>query len=143
MSQENLAAACAEAGAPEYTAMVIHRLEKGQRHVKVNDVHALASVLGVSPLVLLLPATGGATVMLTGSRSARADRVYEWTMGLRPAPTAGAVNDRSRANAWLRLRRHLPYATRASGTLRLEIGVDEEINQDVVEFLRDNQERED
>lgn len=143
MTQENLAAACAEAGAPSYTAMVIHRLENNQRQVKVNDAFALASVLGVSPLVLLMPATAGAKVMLTGSRSERADRVYEWMVGLRPAPTTGEVNDRARANAWLRLRKYLPYASRASGTLRLEFGVNEEINQDVVEFLRDNQERED
>lgn len=136
MTQEDLAAACAEAGAPAYTAMVIHRLENGSRHVKVNDVYALASVFGVSPLVLLMPSTGDTTLMLTTTRSAKAVDVYEWTVGRRPAPSAGEVNDTARASAWVRLRKYLPYASRTSGTLRLEINED-----NIAEILREEGKR--
>ena len=133
LSVEDLAVACEQAGAPYLSAPALYRLERGERQIHLNVVYSLACVLGVSPLVLQIPADADQSVRLTQTRTAPAVSVYEWTAGMRPAPTTGEVSDKTRAGAWFRLRMYLPFASRRSGTLRVEIDED-----NIAEFLRDN-----
>lgn len=141
MSQEALATACAEVGAHGHTAYVIHALEAGKRHVKINDVITLAYVLGVSPLVLMMPASADATILLTATQEAPAAGVWEWMVGLRPAPTPGDVNDAARSAAALRLNQYVPYASRISGTLRVDINNTNINESGIAEIIRDNDNR--
>lgn len=133
MSRKDLARRCAEAGAPVFTEMVITRLENGQRRVNLDDVYALAYVLGVSPLAMYTPASGDADVALTATVTAPAASVYEWTVGERPAPTSGDVNQTARQAARLRLYQSIPYASRTYGALDLTIHED-----NIKQILRDN-----
>jgi transcriptional regulator with XRE-family HTH domain len=109
MSLDDLAEACKEAGF-RFSRDALHRLEKGERRVHLNTVYALAHVFSVSPLVLLMRPDANAAVVVTDTVSAPTAEIYEWTLGQRPAPTRGEVNDTARASARIRLRKYLPYA---------------------------------
>ena len=134
MSQEDLAALCAKAGASEYTAMVIHRLERQQRRLNVNDMYALAAILNVSPLVLTMPDLADDEVTYLATRSAPAADVYQWTVGLLPAPTIDNPDGTSRVTAYLRHREYLPYTSQVSGG-RVRVEIDE---GNIAELFRNN-----
>lgn len=62
---KDLAAACGKAGAGHITAAVITNLETRRRpgrHVTLDEILALASVLGVPPLQLMTPLDGSETL---------------------------------------------------------------------------------
>jgi transcriptional regulator with XRE-family HTH domain len=60
LSTEKLAAAVVAIGRPMH-ATAITKVEKGQRRVDVDDLMALATVLGVTPAYLLVPPAECAT----------------------------------------------------------------------------------
>ncbi len=132
LTLDDLADLCTAAGFT-FSRDALHRLEKGERRINLNTVFALAYVFSVSPLVLMMRPVADAAVVITDSASVSAAETYEWTVGTRPAPTSGEPTDEARAAAWLRLRKYLPYASRTSGKLRVEIDED-----NIAEFLRDN-----
>jgi transcriptional regulator with XRE-family HTH domain len=64
----------------------ITRMEKAERQVTVDELVALAVVLGVSPASLLLPLEDSATasVEVTGGGTVSADTAWDWADGKRP-----------------------------------------------------------
>lgn len=64
----------------------ISRIESGTRRVDVDDLTALAVVLGVSPSALLLPLddSPASTIEVTGAGSVAADDAWDWADGFRP-----------------------------------------------------------
>ncbi|GEB97681.1 hypothetical protein CFL01nite_11760 [Corynebacterium flavescens] len=58
----------------------LRNIERGQRKVDVDELVALAQVLGVAPITLLMPYTEQSTdsVHLTGSRGVTSARLWEW-----------------------------------------------------------------
>lgn len=62
----------------------VSRIESGARRVDVDDLTALAAVLGVSPVLLLLPPTGRGTVEVTGAGSVDARVAWLWVLGEEP-----------------------------------------------------------
>jgi transcriptional regulator with XRE-family HTH domain len=81
----NLAGALERAGRP-ITPSGVAKLEKEQRQVTVDDLAALAVVLGVSPAALLLPLNDrpGARVEVTGAGEVDASDAWDWAEGRRP-----------------------------------------------------------
>lgn len=74
-----------ETGRP-ITPSAISKLERGDRRVDVDDLMALAVVLGVSPSALLLPMDDSphSTVEVTGAGSVAAEDAWDWMDGRRP-----------------------------------------------------------
>ncbi|MGW6915566.1 helix-turn-helix domain-containing protein [Kitasatospora sp. NPDC054939] len=68
------------------TPSAISKLERGDRRVDVDDLMALAAVLGVSPSSLLLPLTDDPTVPveITGGGTVPAMDAWRWAHGNRP-----------------------------------------------------------
>jgi transcriptional regulator with XRE-family HTH domain len=69
----------------------LRRIEAGERRVDVDDLFALAVVLGVSPLTLVLPQSGSADVAgrVTGVDSEVGDNVqWLWATGEEPLAVA-------------------------------------------------------
>ncbi|MDX3841046.1 helix-turn-helix domain-containing protein [Streptomyces europaeiscabiei] len=68
------------------TPSAIAKIERQQRQVTVDDLTALAIVLGVSPSALLLPLTDQPAdpVDVTGGGTATAVDVWQWANGRRP-----------------------------------------------------------
>lgn len=65
----------------------LSRVENGTRRVDVDDLMALAVVLGVSPSALLMPGAGDRNVDATGiSEPVPAQRLWNWALGLDPLP---------------------------------------------------------
>lgn len=65
----------------------IGQIVRGERHVTVDELTALAAVLGVSPVTLLMPFTDddfGGQVALTGTEPAHAGPLLEWLQGTLP-----------------------------------------------------------
>lgn len=69
----------------------ISRIESGLRRVDVDDLTALAVVLGVSPSALLLPLRddADATVPITGAGEVPADDAWSWASNERPLRLPG------------------------------------------------------
>jgi len=80
-----LAQLMAKAGRP-IPQSGISRIESGGRRVDVDDLTALAVVLGVSPAALLLPLTDSdqAEVEVTGGGTVRAVEAWDWASSRRP-----------------------------------------------------------
>lgn len=64
----------------------LRNIERGQRKVDVDELVALAQVLGVAPITLLMPYTEQSTdsVHLTGSRGVTSARLWEWLTAATP-----------------------------------------------------------
>jgi hypothetical protein len=62
----------------------LRRMEAGERRVDVDDLMALAFVLGVTPLALLLPHGNQRDAAEVGNKSVRHDEIWQWAMGDRP-----------------------------------------------------------
>lgn len=64
----------------------LRRIEAGDRRVDVDDLVALAVVLGVSPATLLMPPVEqpDATVTVTGAGEMQADRLWQWLTAYNP-----------------------------------------------------------
>lgn len=64
----------------------VSRIESGGRRVDVDDLTALAVVLGVSPAALLLPLNdrAGARISVTGAGEVDAADAWDWAEGQRP-----------------------------------------------------------
>lgn len=85
MSQEGLAARCAELGAPSVDRSVIANLEAGRRkRVTIEEVMALALALDATPLALLVPSEEEARVAITQTRDASARELASWLGAIDP-----------------------------------------------------------
>jgi hypothetical protein len=64
----------------------LRRIEAGTRRVDVDDLMALAVVLGVSPIALLTPPSSSAQTMVTGTATGkhRADMFRSWLRDVDP-----------------------------------------------------------
>ena len=62
----------------------LRRMEAGERRVDVDDLMALAMVLGVSPLTLLLPRGDQSDTNDFGGEAIRSDVLWQWAIGERP-----------------------------------------------------------
>ena len=86
LTKRDLAAKCLAAGHGNLTESVIGDLERGRpdatgqrrRRITVDELHALAQVLGCSP-VQLLPGTPGKP-----KTAADIDQVVEWLQSMKP-----------------------------------------------------------
>ncbi len=68
----------------EISASGIQKIEAGVRRVDVDDLVALAVVLGVNPNALLFPKSLDEPVAVTGADPADLVRVWEWADGITP-----------------------------------------------------------
>ncbi|MFF0076582.1 helix-turn-helix domain-containing protein [Streptomyces sp. NPDC005494] len=66
------------------TPAAVGKIERLQRQVTVDDLAALAVILGVSPSALLLPLTREGTAVVTGAGEVPASTAWEWADGERP-----------------------------------------------------------
>lgn len=85
LSTYQLSRALQEVGRP-ITPSAISKLERGERRVDVDDLMALAVVLGVSPSALLLPMddSPNSSVEVTGAGAVSAEDAWDWIDGRRP-----------------------------------------------------------
>lgn len=90
MTLRDVAARLVEVGRPlPHTS--VSDIENGSRRVDVDDLTALAIVLGVSPITLLMPSAddSDAEVTCTGIASAPAQMLWEWLRALGPFDSRG------------------------------------------------------
>lgn len=85
LSIYELSAMLRKAGRP-ITPAAVGKIERQQRQVTVDDLLALAVILGVSPSALLLPLDDNANkrVDVTGAGEVPADVAWDWMDGKRP-----------------------------------------------------------
>lgn len=85
MSIYELSGQLRKAGRP-ITPAAVGKIERSQRQVTVDDLIALAVILGVSPSALLMPFTEGpdAPVEVTGRGVVPAQAAWEWADGRAP-----------------------------------------------------------
>ncbi|MFP3967152.1 helix-turn-helix transcriptional regulator [Actinomadura fulvescens] len=84
LSTTQLANRLTEAGRP-ILANAITKIEAGSRRVDVDDLVALAVVLGVNPSALLFPPDDDDTSMgVTGAGRFRAEVIWDWADGRAP-----------------------------------------------------------
>ncbi|WP_405549760.1 helix-turn-helix domain-containing protein [Streptomyces microflavus] len=83
MTIYGLSGALQEVGRP-ITPSAVAKIERQQRQVSVDDLAALAVVLGVSPSALLLPLRAEGEVEVTGAGAVPAVDAWEWMDGARP-----------------------------------------------------------
>lgn len=62
----------------------LRRIEAGERRVDVDDLMALAVVLGVSPLTLLLPHGDASDTSDLGGKELQNVQLWRWAIGERP-----------------------------------------------------------
>lgn len=82
----------------------LRRIEAGERRVDVDDLVALAFVLGVSPLALMLPQGEQTDTSHVGGREVRNDALWQWSVG--HVPLDGSNTRQFQANSlppWLRV----------------------------------------
>ena len=92
-----------KAGRP-IPSLGLRRIEAGERRVDVDDLVALALVLGVSPLALLLPQGEQTDTSDVGGREVRNDALWQWSIG--HVPLDGSNPRQFQANSlppWLRV----------------------------------------
>lgn len=84
LSIYQLSAQLRAAGRP-ITPSAVGKIERQQRQVTVDDLTAIAAILGVSPSALLLPLTDdpGSKVEITGVGPIAADDAWDWVDGRR------------------------------------------------------------
>lgn len=75
------------------------KIETGHRRVDVDDLMALAIVLGVSPLRLMLPPVGHDGVRLTAEVSSSWELAWSWAAGEALPPTSAMLNERDAEDA--------------------------------------------
>lgn len=90
----------------------LNKAENGQRRLDIDDVVALAAVLGVNVNALLLPVEVDRErpVEVTGApEPVRAERAWRWLNGEAPLPGRGAREKEfhSAVNPWWILARHV------------------------------------
>jgi len=71
----------------EIPPLAVRRIEDGERHVTVDDLVALASVLGVSPVTLLMPASSEHSELVGTAGSSQpidAERYWDWLLADSP-----------------------------------------------------------
>jgi transcriptional regulator with XRE-family HTH domain len=85
LSTYQLSGALKAAGQPIAPSSITN-IEAGRRRVDVDDLMALAAVLGVSPAALLLPLDDdpARTVPVTGAGDVPADEAWAWASNERP-----------------------------------------------------------
>src|SRR5690242_15845908 len=103
MTVAELAARCAELGAPDLTAQALYKLEQRRpgklrpRPVTVDELLALAGALNVAPVHLLVPVDDGdQPYQVTATVTAERSRVRAWIRGhalLEKFPRAGASRE--------------------------------------------------
>lgn len=86
LSTTKLSAKLQEAGVPMQPS-AITRMEKGERRPTVDELMALAVVLGVNPSALLLPPTTEGEAELSGRGKVPASVAWKWVDGKRPLDT--------------------------------------------------------
>ncbi len=92
MSQQELSTRLTEVGRPMLPS-AISKLEGRERGVDVDDLVALAVVLGVNPSRLLLPdESGDGEVQLTPARTTTGWAAWQWADGQWPLPTTSELD---------------------------------------------------
>ncbi|MBT8162727.1 MULTISPECIES: helix-turn-helix domain-containing protein [Arthrobacter] len=77
----------------EISASGIQKIEAGVRRVDVDDLVALAVVLGVNPNALLFPKSLDEPVAVTGADPADLMKVWEWADGITPIDSGVRSDD--------------------------------------------------
>ncbi|MFM9595801.1 helix-turn-helix domain-containing protein [Streptomyces scabiei] len=131
MTIYSLSGALEKVGRP-ITPSAIAKIERQQRQVNVDDLAALAVVLGVSPSALLLPLDDSAetTIAVTGGGSVTADVAWDWMDGKRPLRIYGHDIGEARLEYEL-------YGRPAGRRGRLPLRGAKDV-ADVTEWLRDS-----
>lgn len=114
LTGDDLAAELTKLGV-DWKRSQVANLESGRRrYVTVDEVHALALILGVAPVHLVVPIEGGEYPVTPGTDdrpgvTADAGRVREWIRGRSPflAPPEGNELDSAR-DEWMRYLSHMP-----------------------------------
>jgi transcriptional regulator with XRE-family HTH domain len=97
-SAQELARRCAEAGMPNLDRSVLSNLENGRRtSLRLDEVLTLAWVLGVPPVMLMVPLGSADEVAITPTVTVHPGLAMRWLTGDEQAPTsdrriAGHVN---------------------------------------------------
>lgn len=112
-STYELSGRLAKAGRP-IAPSAVAKIERGERQVTVDDLVALAIVLGVNPSALLIPVNveRGESVEVTGSGAVSAEEVWNWADGRTPLVRqegTGLAAGRARYEADLRFRQGRPH----------------------------------
>lgn len=77
----------------EISASGIQKIEAGVRRVDVDDLVALAVVLGANPNALLFPKSLDDPVAVTGADPADLTRVWQWADGMAPIDSGVGGDD--------------------------------------------------
>lgn len=88
LSLRELSEALREAGHP-VNVDGLNRAEQGKRRVDVEELVAIAVVLGVNPSALLLPPTASGTTTITGAGEVRTGAAWDWLDGRAPLNDSG------------------------------------------------------
>ncbi|MER5384488.1 helix-turn-helix transcriptional regulator [Streptomyces sp. NPDC002688] len=135
----SLSGALEKVGRP-ITPSAVAKIERQQRQVSVDDLAALAVVLGVSPSALLLPLDDAAqsTIEVTGGGAVPADVAWDWADGQRPLHIVG----KDVGAAWLEYQLYGRPSNRRGRGHRLEgASIRDEITRYVDDAIRDLREQ--
>ncbi|MFF4425048.1 helix-turn-helix domain-containing protein [Streptomyces sp. NPDC001549] len=91
-STYELAGRLAKAGRP-IAPSAVAKIERGERQVSVDDLMALAVVLGVSPVTLLLPVDARQSTEVTGAGQVDAKAAWHWAWCNDPLRFPDGVDD--------------------------------------------------
>ncbi|MEU6768616.1 helix-turn-helix transcriptional regulator [Streptomyces sp. NPDC046853] len=142
LSTYQLAVALKKAGRP-IPQSGISRIESGARRVDVDDLTALAFVLGVNANALLMPSTAEGQIELTGTGTVDASDAWDWAEGNRPLELPGnddgTAHNLFQADARPSGRRH--FIGHAMGRMELSPDAKAMIERDRARFERDTGER--
>jgi transcriptional regulator with XRE-family HTH domain len=97
LSTYELSRRLADVGRP-IAASALAKVERGERRVDVGDLTALASVLGVSPVTLLLPADARGTASITGAGEVDARLAWQWAWCNEPLTLPESEEEAERAH---------------------------------------------
>ncbi|MDI2127942.1 transcriptional regulator [Yinghuangia seranimata] len=101
LTKKQLSDAVGELGRP-IPPLGISRIESGTRRVDVDDLVALAIVLGVNVSTMLLPFTDDHAEIadLTGVGAVSADRAWDWADGAMPIEAINPGDPEGRLLTW-------------------------------------------